>query len=107
MAGFDNDKLKLSTKEKDSDVTNDAVLGDENLDDFFEEDELEVDFKPDQNPAMDSVEINVEDILSEIQADANTADVAEVRVRKQLEAMLERKRRHEDTMDLDEYDLED
>jgi hypothetical protein len=111
MTGFEKDKLKLPTEEVDSDVTENTVLEDENSDEFFDEverdDDLEVEFNPEKNPAMDSVEINVEDLLSEIRADANSADASNVRVRKELEAMLERKRRHEDTMDLDEYDLED
>ena len=105
MAGFDNDKLELVTEEKDSEVTDNTVLEEEDQDEFSDNDDLEVNFKPEHNLALDSVEIDVEELLSEIQAEANTADTANVLVRKRLEVMLERKRRREDTIDFDEYDL--
>ena len=116
MTGFDDDKLNMETEALEAKAPADRNSSNEGFeetmddlevrDEFEDDDDLEANFQPGKNPALDSVEINVEEILSEIAAEASATDAANVRVRKRLEAMLERKRRHEDLIDFDEYDLE-
>ena len=106
MTKAGNDLQDSPVKEKDSSELASAVDQEEidELDEFAESEELE--YKPGENPTLDSVEIDVDEILSEIAAETNTGDTASIRVRKRLEEMMERKRRHEDTIDFDEYDLD-
>jgi len=58
------------------------------------------------NVGGSSVEINVEDLLAEVEAESSGGVDASGRVRRRLEAILERKRRHEDLVDFEEYDLD-
>ncbi len=53
-----------------------------------------------------SVEIDAEQLLAEVEAEAAHGVDASGRVRKRLEAIMERKRRHRDLIDFDEYDLD-
>ncbi len=116
MTGFEDDKLDMETEELEAKVPANRDSGNESFeeniedledtDEFADDDDLEANFKPGKNPGLDSVEIDVEQLLSEIAAEASATDAANVRVRKRLEAMLERKRRHQDLIDFDEYDLE-
>jgi len=108
MAGFDKDGQDKQAKEKDLEFADTAAIEAEELDEFADadSDDLEVDFKPGKTAGIDSVEIDVEEILSEIAAEVDTGDTANVRIRKQLETMMERKRQQEELVDFDEYDLD-
>ncbi len=53
-----------------------------------------------------SVELDVEQLLAEVEAESHRGVDASGRVRRRLEAILERKRRHADLLDFDEYDLD-
>ena len=58
------------------------------------------------NVGESSVEIDVESLVAEIEAEANEGVDASVRVRRRLDAILERKRRHEDLVDFTDYELD-
>ena len=62
--------------------------------------------KATDNVGMASVEIDVESLVQEMEAEAPEGVDSSGRVRKRLEAMLERKRRHEELMDFEDYDLD-
>jgi hypothetical protein len=58
------------------------------------------------NVGGSSVEIDVEELLAEVEAEASDGVDADGKVRRRLEAIMERKRRHEELVDFDEYDLD-
>lgn len=58
------------------------------------------------NIGATSVEIDAEQLLAEVEAEAAHGVDASGRVRRRLEAIMERKRRHRDLIDFDEYDLD-
>ena len=58
------------------------------------------------NVGGSSVELDVEQLLAEVESEAPQGVDANGRVRRRLEAIMERKRRHEALMDFDEYDLD-
>lgn len=106
MAGIDSSGKQKQVENKDSEFADTSAIESEELDEFGDTGELDIDFKPGKTIGLDSVEIDVEEILSEIAAEVNTGDTASVRIRKQLEAMMERKREQEELIDFDEYDLD-
>jgi hypothetical protein len=53
-----------------------------------------------------SVEIDVESLVAEFEAEADDGVDKSGRVRRRLEAILERKRRHAALMDFDDYDID-
>lgn len=58
------------------------------------------------NVGESSVEINVESLVAEFEAEASEGVDASGRVRRTLDAILERKRRHEDLVDFTDYELD-
>jgi hypothetical protein len=58
------------------------------------------------NVGATSVEIDAEQLLAEVEAEAAHGVDPSGRVRRRLEAIMERKRRHMDLIDFDEYDLD-
>ena len=58
------------------------------------------------NVGESSVEIDVESLVAEFEAEANEGVDANGRVRRRLDAILERKRRHEDLVDFTDYELD-
>lgn len=58
------------------------------------------------NVGGSSVEIDVEELLAEVEAEASDGVDADGKVRRKLEAIMERKRRHDELIDFDEYDLD-
>jgi hypothetical protein len=58
------------------------------------------------NVGGSSVEIDVEELLAEVEAEASDGVDADGKVRRRLEAIMERKRRHEELVDFDEYDVD-
>ena len=53
-----------------------------------------------------SVEIDVESLVAEFEAEAANGVDADGRIRKRLEAIAERKRRHEELEDFSDYDID-
>lgn len=53
-----------------------------------------------------SVQIDVESLVAEFEAEASSGVDANGRIRKRLEAIAERKRRHEELMDFEDYDID-
>jgi len=78
----------------------------ENDDDFAETMTLESQALASDNVGGSSVEIDAEQLLAEVEAEAAHGVDASGRVRKRLEAIMERKRRHAELIDFDEYDLD-
>ena len=61
-----------------------------------------------ENVGEMSVEINVEDLVAELEADGSEASAEDDKVsRRKLEEVLEERRVSRDLMDMDEFDLED
>ena len=107
MAGLENETQEKVAEETDTEFTETVILEDDEIEEYADIDKLEDNFKPDQKIAFDSVEIDVEDLLTEIAADADMSDKGSVRIRKRLEAMIEQKRAQEEFVDFDEYDIDD
>jgi hypothetical protein len=74
--------------------------------DFDETDVFESPTAASDNVGGASVELDVEQLLADFESEAASGVDAGGRVRKRLEAMMERKRRHEALIDFDEYDLD-
>ena len=93
------------TGEVDDDL--DELEGDD--DDFadtFVLDSKDDDDDDSDNVGATSVEIDAEQLLAEVEAEAAHGVDPSGRVRRRLEAIMERKRRHMDLIDFDEYDLD-
>ena len=99
---------KLRKHSKDAqDQRADIDVADESDSDFDDTDVFEAKTDASDNVGGSSVEIDVEQLLAEFEEEAATAGVdSSGRVRKRLEAIMERKRRHEELIDFDEYDLD-
>lgn len=78
----------------------------DDFDEFSDTTVLEAPSAESDNVGGSSVEIDAEQLLAEVEAEAAHGVDASGRVRKRLEAIMERKRRHEDLIDFDEYDLD-
>jgi len=52
-----------------------------------------------------SVEINVEDLISELEGDGSTRPGRELAAKRRLEELMERKRSKRDLEDFDDYDV--
>lgn len=78
----------------------------EDSEDFDDTDVFEAKTDASDNVGGTSVELDVEQLLVEFEAEAASGVDPSGRVRRRLEAMMERKRRHEELIDFDEYDLD-
>ena len=58
------------------------------------------------NVGDSSVQLDVAQLLAEVEAEAAKGVDSSGRVRRRLEAIMERKRRHQDLLDFDDYDLD-
>jgi len=58
------------------------------------------------NVGDSSVQLDVAQLLAEVEAEAAKGVDASGRVRRRLEAIMERKRRHQDLLDFEDYDLD-
>ena len=67
---------------------------------------MEAPTKRTDNVGEASVEIDVESLVAEFEAEASDGVDANGRVRRRLEAIIERKRRHDDLADFEDYDLD-
>jgi hypothetical protein len=62
--------------------------------------------RPTDNVGEGSVEIDVESLIADFEAEAADGVDASGRVRRRLDAIMERKRRHEALVDFEDYDTE-
>ena len=81
-----------------------AVLESDDI--FAENTFLESKTKDSDNVGGSSVEIDVEQLLAEVESEVSDGVDADGHVRKRLEAIMERKRHHDELVDFEEYDLE-
>ena len=86
-----------------ADVRDDNESGEDNLDDTMT---LQAATKSTDNVGEASVEIDVESLVAEFEAEASDGVDESGRIRRRLDAILERKRRHEDMADFEDYELE-
>ena len=61
--------------------------------------------KTTDNVGEASVELDVESLVAEVEAEAADGVDASGRIRRRLDAILERKKRHNDMMDFDSYEI--
>ena len=112
MSVRNSDMEKLSRREP-VEIQDDIELQDDDLaDDLDTADELsdttilEADSELSDNVGYSSVQIDVAQLLAEVEAEASKGVDASGRVRRRLEAIMERKRRHQDLLDFEDYDLD-
>ena len=87
------------------DEQDEALLAD--TEDFDDEDEgSDDDNDSTDNVGMSSVQFDVEELVRELESEAGAGVDRSGRLRKRLDAILERKRRHQALMDFDDYDLD-
>ncbi len=67
---------------------------------------MEADSEFGDNVGDNSVQLDVAQLLAEVEAEASKGVDASGRVRRRLEAIVERKRRHQDLLDFEDYDLD-
>lgn len=106
MADLENEAQDKVAEKMDTEFTETVILEDDEVEEYVDIDNLEDNFKPDQKFAFDSIETNVEELLTEIAAEADINDSSNIRIRKRLEAMIEQKRAQEEFVDFDEYDID-
>lgn len=87
---------------QDDDLTDEADSTDELSDTTI----LEAGSELSDNVGYSSVQIDVAELLAEVEAEASKGVDASGRVRRRLEAIMERKRRHQDLLDFEDYDLD-
>ena len=95
------EQIKEIEIESHADTT---VLEDDGI--FAENTFLESKTKDSDNVGGSSVEIDVEQLLAEVESEVPNGVDADGHVRKRLEAIMERKRQHDELVDFEEYDLE-
>ena len=111
---WDYNEDEVIMEDYDADITEDGMDAD---DDFSETDVLEADAGTDEEaydadgPVDDfvggsSVVFDVDDLVAEFEAEGMEDSSAASRLRRRLEAIQERKRRHDDLADFADYDLD-
>jgi len=102
--GFEDESF-----EDEDDFSDTAVLDD---DDDFEGDDDSGDDAYSEVGSVDdfvgenSVVFDVDNLVAEFEAEAGMGGNPSSRLRRRLEALAERKRRHNDLMDFDDYDID-
>jgi hypothetical protein len=91
-----------NSSDESAELTDTQVLGE---DEFADTNVWESNKELTEN-SEGSVEINVESLVAEFEAEAGTGVDADGRIRKHLEAIAERKRRHEELKDFSDYDID-
>jgi hypothetical protein len=101
--------LEIEERNTDSDFGNTSEAdndGNEANDDFGDTALLDAGTKKTDNVGEASVELDVETLVKEFEAEASTDVDKDGRIKRRLDAMVERKRRHEELVDFDDYDIE-
>lgn len=88
--------------EEDMDYTEDTT---QNEEDFSETVVLDAKKSNTDNVGEASVEIDVDSLVAEFEAEASSGVDASGRIRRRLEALAERKRRHREMEDFADYDV--
>ena len=103
-----NNEMQKELREQSKDLVDSGAESDvpEDNDQFAETDVFEAKTDLSDNVGGSSVEIDVEQLLADFEAEAASGVDESGRVRRRLEAMTERKRRHEALIDFEEYDLD-
>lgn len=113
MWNYDDDDVDMD--EYDADISDDGMDAD---DDFADTDVLMADDDGDDDDDSDfsdgpvdeyvgdsSVVFDVDNLVAEFEAEGMSDKSASSRLRRRLEAIAERKRRHNDLLDFDDYDI--
>ncbi|MCP3999807.1 MAG: hypothetical protein GY727_02735 [Gammaproteobacteria bacterium] len=91
-------------------LTNNAtpLKDNETIDDsaFAETAVIEAQMKPTDNVGEASVQLDVESLIADIELEAAEGVDANGRIRRKLDAIMERKRRHEALVDFEDYDTD-
>jgi len=103
-----NNEMQKELREQSKDVVDSGAESDsfEENDQFAETDVFESKTVASDNVGGSSVEIDVEQLLADFEAEAPSGVDESGRVRRRLEAIVERKRRHDALIDFEEYDLD-
>ncbi len=103
-----NNEMQKELREQSKDQVDSGAESDapEENDQFAETDVFEAKTDLSDNVGGSSVEIDVEQLLADFEAEAASGVDESGRVRRRLEAITERKRRHEALIDFEEYDLD-
>jgi hypothetical protein len=103
-----NNEVQTKLREQSKDLVDSGSESDtvEENDQFAETDVFDAKTDLSDNVGGSSVEIDVEQLLADFEAEAASGVDESGRVRRRLEAITERKRRHEALVDFDEYDLD-
>ena len=96
--------------EDEGDFSDTAVLDDDD-EDFGDDDDTGDDAYSEVGSVDDfvgenSVVFDVDNLVAEFEAEAGMGGNPSSRLRRRLEALAERKRRHNDLMDFDDYDID-
>ena len=73
---------------------------------FAETAVIEAQMQPTDNVGEASVQINVESLIADVEAEAAEGVDTNGRFRRKLDAVMERKRRHEELIDFEDYDTD-
>ena len=103
MGAFNRDAEDGSANESEKDLTTDTP---QNEPEFADTVVWEKTAKPTDNVGEASVEINVESLIEEFEAEAADGVDVSGRIRRKLDALAERKVRHEALQDWEDYDLD-
>ncbi|NOR21057.1 MAG: hypothetical protein GQ538_13330 [Xanthomonadales bacterium] len=103
-----NNEIQKELRKQSKDLVDSGTESDapEEDDQFSETDVFEAKTDMSDNVGGSSVEIDVEQLLADFEAEAPSGVDEGGRVRRRLEAIVERKRRHEALVDFEEYDLD-
>jgi hypothetical protein len=97
----------MGAQSKDDNVSNnvtDAAGADIDDSEFGETTVIQAQMQPTDNVGEASVQLNVESLIADVEAEAAEGVDASGRIRRKLDAVMERKRRHEDMSDFEDYD---
>jgi hypothetical protein len=102
MASSKKDVEGSFMAEQDPELNAETEMDDEAFTDtiVFDEAKLATD-----NVGGASVQLDVESLVAEFEAEAADGVDSDGRVRRKLEAVLERKRRHEELVDFEDYEI--
>ena len=103
-AGFSTKDVVEAKKAKDDEE--DVTVVQEEQPEFSETVVLDEKAKNSDNVGEASVQIDVESLVAEFEAEASEGVDSSGRIRRRLDAIMERKKRHEDLADFEDYDLD-
>ncbi len=103
------DERNIELQDADDDLDDDDAFTDTDVlhsSAYAESDDFDADYDDDEFVGESSVIFDVDDLVAEFEAESETKDRnPSSRLRKRLEAIAERKRRHADLLDFADYDI--